>query len=454
MERALAEEVIAADIGGVAPRRKRGTVGSDEMTKASVDAAQPARKRRHSKAEESLVPISGSMGLSMPMQLEAGVPVLPETDLSFYRPSPGAFEALSEGEFAIVDRLAGGINGDVFSYQRTRAGRAPEDVVVKKLRRASLEHLPGAETNERTVHFQLGARRPSQEDALTEIGVLRLLAKQPDLPRCLLRYQGAYVSSSDGSVWLVTELAEGGDLLAEVQRQGTLSASCAQTLSWQILQGVAYLHKHQIGHRDISLENVLLKGGEVRIMDFGAAVRSSTTDGTALRYFGAAGKDFYRAPECYVPMSPVVEVLVPEDARPGGLATVLLHETNYCEVRLPATARPGALCSANVWGYEVPPADMWSVGVCVFIMLVGCPAWGRATRADPLFNFTCQHGLAALPREWRKPALPCAAQALVDCMTALTAADRPTAAECLEADWFEGLRGLPVALHEYGQWAH
>ena len=45
--------------------------------------------------------------------------------------------------------------------------------------------------------------------------------------------------------------------------------------SWQLLQAVAFLHKQQICHRDISLENILLSKGDIRLMDFGQAVRRS-----------------------------------------------------------------------------------------------------------------------------------------------------------------------------------
>lgn len=55
--------------------------------------------------------------------------------------------------------------------------------------------------------------------------------------------------------------------------------------------GARYLHAHDIGHRDISLENVLLKNGVTRLMDFGMAAQTRRRCGTRLRYFRAVGKD-------------------------------------------------------------------------------------------------------------------------------------------------------------------
>merc|ERR1712178_604053 len=116
----------------------------------------------------------------------------------------------------------------------------------------------------------------------------------------LLRFQGVFIESR--FTWLVTELAEGGELFS-VAASGAVTESQVRRYMWQILQAVSYLHKHCIGHRDISLENVLLKDDVVRVMDFGMAVRSHSASGMPLRYFKTVGKDFYRPPECYVPVT-------------------------------------------------------------------------------------------------------------------------------------------------------
>merc|ERR1712008_183428 len=51
--------------------------------------------------------------------------------------------------------------------------------------------------------------------------------------------------------------------------------------------------------------------GQIRLMDFGQAVSTHTSDGTlALRYFAHCGKAVYRPPECYLPARPASEVYV------------------------------------------------------------------------------------------------------------------------------------------------
>merc|ERR1719203_2422611 len=148
-------------------------------------------------------------------------------------------------------------------------------------------------------------------------------------------------------------------------------------------------------------------------MDFGMAVRHTSDDGTVLRYFRPVGKDYYRAPECYVPLTTQAAVVVPQGARPGDIIMTPVAGKSFCEVRLPANAEPKKACMAEVWGYAAAPADVWSVGVCILIMLVGSPAWGKAMASDRFFVYARQHGVTTLLQRCKKPALPAAAQELV-----------------------------------------
>lgn len=65
-------------------------------------------------------------------------------------------------------------------------------------------------------------------------------------------------------------------------------------IMWQVLQGVAYMHKYGFFHRDLKPENLLVNGESVKIADFGLAreIRSLPpyTDYVSTRW--------YRAPEC------------------------------------------------------------------------------------------------------------------------------------------------------------
>lgn len=373
-----------------------------------------------------------------------------ETNLGHFR-VPMNFDALPRGEFAQVRRVAKGINGDVFLHRWTR-GDVQEDAVVKMLRNRSLERIQSStEVCERNVHMHRRNDAPDAEDALTEIGVLTYLAKQADLPLYLLRASAVF---ADGThTWLVTEHAEGGDLFGVVAASAEpLCESDVKSYMWQLLQAVSYLQTHFIGHRDISLENILLKDGVARIMDFGMAVQSHSACGKPFRYFRATGKDFYRGPECYVPMSSEA-VVTPRPGDRGGdvaLLRVRLGGDYLCEMKLPADAQPHKACTAQVWGYEAALADIFSAGICFFILTFQSPAWSRAVVADRNFAYVHRHGdggLEALVRSWNKRLPSAGAMQLMDDMMRPEPTRRHLAAQCLSSPWFAELADEPVPCH-------
>merc|ERR1712139_278630 len=280
------------------------------------------------------------------------------------------------------------------------------------------------------------------EDALTEIGVLKHLSVQPDLPVYLLKMLGVYSEPENRFTWLVTEFADGGELF-DVASAGRVGEARAREYTWQLLQAVKYLHRHHIGHRDISLENVLLKDGVVRLMDFGMAVRSHTSSGEPLRYFRAVGKDFYRAPECYVPSREEVTVLAPPSSNPGDIVmarAAVANDIFLCEVCLPKGASPGATCHADVWGYAAVPADVFAVGVCLFILAFQCPPWERAKLTNRLFahfHKDEEGSLESSLKMWRRDdwLSPQGKQAISSMLRA-NPVKRPCAESALNHSWF------------------
>lgn len=372
------------------------------------------------------------------------------SDLGYFRPNTARFEPLASGNFTLVRKLAEGINGSIFRYRWRRDGEGEGDVTVKKLRVAHFDKQLDTERDERTAHLRPREKAPEAEDALTEIGVLSYLAKQPDMPAYILRMQGVF--STTDFAWLVTEFCDGGELFG-VAAAGGLQEAQVRVYTWQTLQAVSYLHRHQIGHRDISLENVLLKNGEVRLMDFGMAVRSHTSSGTPLRFYRAVGKNYYRGPECYVPATAEVSITAPAGSAPGDVAMMKVTGGYLCEVKLPPDAVAAKPCRAEVWGYEACPTDVFATGVCLFILLTGHPPFGRAMLVDALFSYLHgqgDQGLERLMGSWSK-ALPSAdLMSLMVSMMRAEPTSRPTVDECLASPWFAAMADTPVALHESG----
>ncbi|KAL9607694.1 MAG: hypothetical protein Q9167_007413 [Letrouitia subvulpina] len=75
-----------------------------------------------------------------------------------------------------------------------------------------------------------------------------------------------------GNVFHMMELCTGGDLQNLILSSGTLKASKANRLFWQLMIGVDHLHQAGVAHRDIKPENLLLtSSGDLKIADFGFA---------------------------------------------------------------------------------------------------------------------------------------------------------------------------------------
>ncbi|XP_076343742.1 LOW QUALITY PROTEIN: serine/threonine-protein kinase PLK4-like [Tachypleus tridentatus] len=75
-------------------------------------------------------------------------------------------------------------------------------------------------------------------------------------------------------VYLVLEICHRGELNRYLKVRGSLSEDEARSFLRQIVEGMIYLHSHNILHRDLTLSNLLLtKSMRVKIADFGLATQ-------------------------------------------------------------------------------------------------------------------------------------------------------------------------------------
>ncbi|TDG42085.1 hypothetical protein AWZ03_011487 [Drosophila navojoa] len=126
-------------------------------------------------------------------------------------------------------------------------------------------------------------------------------------------------------VYLILELADNGELHRYMNQQmkRPFTEDEASSILRQVVDGLLYLHSHNIMHRDISLSNLLLsKDMHVKIADFGLATQLKRPDE---RHMTMCGTPNYISPEVVSHMS-------------HGL-----------------------------------PADLWGVGCMLYTLLVGRP---------------------------------------------------------------------------------
>lgn len=161
-----------------------------------------------------------------------------------------------------------------------------------------------------------------------ELRILRLL----DHPNILRLFESF---EDDQNYYLVTELCSGGELYERIVRTGYLSEAQSANYAMQVLSCVAYCHEHNIIHRDLKLDNFMLEseeaGATLKVIDFGTA--TEWTPGQ--RFADKMGTPYYIAPE--------------------------VINRNYTE-----------------------KCDLWSVGVCIYILLCGLPPFPGTADAQIL----------------------------------------------------------------------
>ncbi|KAE8973873.1 hypothetical protein PR003_g27245 [Phytophthora rubi] len=187
---------------------------------------------------------------------------------------------------------------------------------------------------------------PRQENAFSA-----LQRAQRDAHPHLVQYLDDFVEGQ--TLYFVLEYCAGGDLFSSVNRgqNGRLAGTDALAVVQQLAAGVAYLHSLGVAHRDLSLENVMLSRGVCKIGDLGLSARANQL------CVGRVGKAYYMAPE----------VVAPRVA------------------------------------YDPRAADVWSLGIILFILVTGSPLVPMATREDAAFRAFEAVGVREVLAAWRMP---------------------------------------------------
>lgn len=106
-------------------------------------------------------------------------------------------------------------------------------------------------------------------------------------------------------MYLVTELCEGGDLKDLLQKNKHFTEEETRRIIKSLLEAIVYLHKKDIVHRDLKLENILVKnchqGNDndmvnIKVTDFGLSVQKGGV-GSENMLQATCGTPMYMAPE-------------------------------------------------------------------------------------------------------------------------------------------------------------
>ncbi|KAG0002557.1 hypothetical protein BGZ80_010840 [Entomortierella chlamydospora] len=215
----------------------------------------------------------------------------------------------------------------------------------------------------------------------TEISVLSKVRH----PNCVSLLE---MFETEDAVYLVTDLAEGGELFDQLLKKGFYTEGDAARLVYQILLGVEYLHSLGIVHRDLKPENLLFEdkseNAKLMITDFGLS--KVLTNGN--------------------------DVLMTACGTPGYVAPEVLEQIGHGK-----------------------PVDMWSIGVIAYTLLCGyTPFWGED---QPSLFESIISGEYEYEEEYWKDVSPLA-KGFIDTLLR-KASERPTASQALTHPWFRAV---------------
>ena len=150
----------------------------------------------------------------------------------------------------------------------------------------------------RQVAVKIIIKKKAPKDYLTkflprEIAVMKQL-KHP-------RIIGLHEAIETGSrVYLVLDMADGGDLLDYIRTNGAVVEEEARKFFRQLVEASEYLHKMDVVHRDLKCENILLdRNKNILLSDFGFARTQPVECGTGKRRLSSTfcGSYAYAPPE-------------------------------------------------------------------------------------------------------------------------------------------------------------
>eukprot|EP01083_Nonionella_stella_P013805 38834_1 len=269
------------------------------------------------------------------------------------------------------------LQGNIFIAQHTNTKDSSKEVVIKKTsKKLHNEH----------VTVQNGKKFGIYENILKECIILKYLTENKNglIMTSFTKYENFfddsdnyYLSMEHGGSDLFDFIIDAHDLINQKKLKMKEWRKFAKYLFWQMIVVLKWLHVDMnICHLDISLENILCKNAtfiplddskdpmftinpnvQIKICDFGLAeIFNAKKKENAFRCTKYCGKTNYKAPQVY------------------GKKKV----------------------------FDARKADIWSLGVVLFCMLVGSPPYNRPVDSDQAYLYIKNGIIDQLLFQWER----------------------------------------------------
>eukprot|EP01038_Epipyxis_sp_PR26KG_P016060 gene16060-21809_t len=200
----------------------------------------------------------------------------------------------------------------------------------------------------------------TQENPLNEITALQFIGDNH--PNLMGQIE---CCTDDSNIYSIMRFVKGGELYERVDEEGPMNEQDAKIFFKQLMCGLDKLQSDGIGHRDMSLENILFDEENFCfiIIDFGMCLRkrkNPSLDGSF----------------CQIP------------------SQVICGKKNYIS---PEVANSHSM---GIDSFDPCLSDMWAAGIILFILTTGVPAVEKATDADDRFRMICDNKLGFMLQHW------------------------------------------------------
>ncbi|XP_029001310.1 serine/threonine-protein kinase 33 isoform X2 [Betta splendens] len=214
---------------------------------------------------------------------------------------------------------------------------------------------------------------------------------------CVIQLKEVYNTAN--MIYLVTELCTGGELNQLLRQKKYFTEDETRHIIRSLAEAVVYLHKKDIVHRDLKLENILVKNSEdddgrinIKVTDFGLSEQMSGV-GIDNIMTETCGTLIYMAPE-------------------------MMSGRGYSQ-----------------W------CDVWSIGVVMYMLLCGEPPFVSKTKAYLLEEIMSKEVPFNQPI-WSK--VSDGAKTILTCLLKVDPAHRMSPSQLLENPWITGDTNVPA----------